>query len=65
MKDSSRLSGSLERPNFLILLVDQERYPVVYENPEIKEWSRQNLVTQGLLRSHGLEFHRHYIGSAA
>ncbi|MGM1022647.1 MAG: sulfatase-like hydrolase/transferase [Bacillota bacterium] len=45
--------------------MDEERYPAVYENPEIKEWSRQNLVMQGLLRSHGLEFHRYYIGSAA
>ncbi|MEC0234625.1 sulfatase-like hydrolase/transferase [Paenibacillus kribbensis] len=65
MNDSSFLPRFLEQPNFLVLLVDEERYPVVYENPEIKEWSRQNLITQGLLRSHGLEFHRHYIGSAA
>ncbi|MFK4344984.1 MULTISPECIES: sulfatase-like hydrolase/transferase [unclassified Paenibacillus] len=65
MNDSSFSPRAFDKPNFLVLLVDEERYPAVYENREIKEWSRQNLITQGLLRSHGLEFHRHYIGSAA
>ncbi|QOT01397.1 sulfatase-like hydrolase/transferase [Brevibacterium sp. JNUCC-42] len=54
-----------EKPNFLVILVDEERYPPVYENEEIKEWRRQNLITHELLKSYGIEFHRHYIGSAA
>lgn len=58
-------SCRLEKPNFLVLLVDEERYPPVYENAEIQHWRNQNLMTQQLLRSHALEFHRHYIGSAA
>ncbi|QJD85574.1 sulfatase-like hydrolase/transferase [Cohnella herbarum] len=57
--------SSLEKPNFLFLLVDEERYPPVYENSEIKEWRKRNLIAQERLRSHGLEFHRHYIGSTA
>lgn len=65
MNDTQPYSRHLEKPNFLVFLVDEERYPPVYENSEIKEWRRQNLITQELLKSHGLEFHRHYIGSAA
>ncbi|KEQ24821.1 sulfatase-like hydrolase/transferase [Paenibacillus tyrfis] len=55
----------LEKPNFLVLLVDEERYPPVYENAEIRDWRRHNLWTHQLLKAHGLEFHSHYIGSAA
>lgn len=53
------------KPNFLVLLVDEQRYPPVYENPEIAEWRKRHLVTQQFLRSNGVEFHRHYIGSSA
>jgi arylsulfatase A-like enzyme len=55
----------IDKPNFLILLVDEERYPPLYENAEIRQWREQNLITQQWLRTHGLEFHRHYIGSSA
>ncbi|GIP29391.1 sulfatase [Paenibacillus sp. J23TS9] len=54
-----------EKPNFLVILVDEERYPPVYEQAEIKAWRRQNLITHELLQSNGMTFHRHYIGSAA
>ncbi|MCM3288878.1 sulfatase-like hydrolase/transferase [Paenibacillus sp. MER 180] len=65
MNQASPIVGSLHKPNFLVLLVDEERYPPVYENKEIREWRKNNLIAQGFLRSHGLEFHRHYIGSSA
>ncbi|MTI85143.1 MAG: DUF229 domain-containing protein [Firmicutes bacterium] len=53
------------KPNFLIFMVDQERFPTVYENEELKEWQKENLVTQELLRDNGLEFKNHYTGSTA
>ncbi|MWV44318.1 sulfatase-like hydrolase/transferase [Paenibacillus sp. HJL G12] len=63
---STRLSSShSEKPNFLVILVDEERYPPVYEQAEITEWRRHNLTTHELLQSNGMAFHRHYIGSAA
>ncbi|HEY2495251.1 MAG TPA: sulfatase-like hydrolase/transferase [Paenibacillus sp.] len=65
MNDAEPLSRYLKKPNFLVFLVDEERYPPVYENTEMKKWRQQNLITQELLKTHGLEFHRHYIGSAA
>ncbi|CAM3616348.1 arylsulfatase [Brevibacillus invocatus] len=65
MKHARRFPHFCDKPNFLVLLVDEERYPPLYESTEMREWSRQNLLTQQLLKSHGMEFHRHYIGSAA
>lgn len=58
-------SGTHKKPNFLILMVDEERYPSVYENKELKEWRRKNLITQELLKENGFEFHKHYVGSTA
>lgn len=59
------MSNPLRRPNFLILMVDEERYPPVYETPEIKAWRKKNLLTQELLRDHALEFKHHYAGATA
>ncbi len=53
------------RPNFLFIMVDEERYPPVYETPEIRDWRTTNLPAQELLRSHCVEFKRHYTGSTA
>lgn len=53
------------KPNFLIFIVDEQRFPTVYENKELKEWRKENLKTQELLRENGLEFLNHYVGSTA
>jgi arylsulfatase A-like enzyme len=53
------------RPNFLFIIVDEERYPPGYESAAVKEWRKKYLVAQELLREHGLEFHRHYAGATA
>lgn len=52
---------NIQKPNFLVILVDEQRYPPVYENRDLREWRAHNLVTQELLRTNGLEFNRHYI----
>ncbi|WP_377892285.1 sulfatase-like hydrolase/transferase [Alkalihalobacillus sp. R86527] len=46
-------------------MVDEERYPSVYENAELREWRRKNLITQELLKENGFEFNKHYVGSTA
>jgi choline-sulfatase len=53
------------RPNFLILMVDEMRYPLIYESAATKAFRQQYLLTQNLLRQHGVEFHRHYAASVA
>lgn len=57
--------GLFSKPNFLIIMVDEERYPPIYESPEVRAWRKTNLLTQELLRNNGMEFHRHYTGSTA
>ena len=54
-----------KQPNILFLMVDQERFPSVYETKELKEWRKENLVAQELLRKNGMEFFNHYAGSTA
>lgn len=53
------------RPNFLIILCDEMRFPPVYESEATKEFREKYLDTQNLLRENGVEFTRHYTASAA
>jgi len=54
-----------QRPNFLFLMVDEMRYPPVYESPELTAFRATYLKTQNALRATGLEFRRHYAASTA
>jgi arylsulfatase A-like enzyme len=58
-----RIKG--KRPNFLIFMVDEERYPSVYETDEVRDWRRAEFKAQDALRRTGIEFHRHYAGATA
>ena len=53
------------RPNILIILCDQMRFPTVYETDTLKAFRRENLKTQELLRRNGMEFRRHYTATSA
>ena len=53
------------RPNFLIIMVDEERYPPVYETPEITAWRQENLPAHELLRRHSIEFVRQTTAAGA
>ncbi|MBP1964146.1 sulfatase-like hydrolase/transferase [Paenibacillus aceris] len=55
----------INKPNFLLIVVDEERYPPIYESPEIGAWRHSNLLAHERLRENSVELHRHYIGSAA
>ncbi|MCS7459571.1 sulfatase-like hydrolase/transferase [Paenibacillus doosanensis] len=54
-----------KKPNILLFLVDEERFPVSYENEALRAWRSSHLVLQEQLREKGMELKRHYIGSAA
>jgi choline-sulfatase len=54
-----------KRPNFLILMCDEMRFPPVYESAETKKFRQQYLKTQNLLRQNGADFQRHYAASVA
>jgi arylsulfatase A-like enzyme len=53
------------RPNILVILTDEERYPPVYENDDLRSFRRAHLPGQNSLRARGTEFHRHYTASTA
>lgn len=60
-----RTKRAEKRPNILIFLVNEECYPPVYEDEELRRWPKMNLKAQEMLREHGLEFHCHDAGATA
>ena len=62
---SSDDSRHKKHPNILVILVDEERFPVAYENDQLKSWRKKHLKTQELLRQQGMTFLNHYIASTA
>lgn len=54
-----------KRPNFLILMCDEMRFPPVYESQQTKIFRHQYLKTQNFLRQNGADFQRHYAASVA
>ncbi|MGH3122818.1 MAG: sulfatase-like hydrolase/transferase, partial [Streptosporangiaceae bacterium] len=54
-----------QRPNFLLILSDEYRFPVVYESAQLREFRARHLTAEESLRDDGLEFTSHYVMSAA
>jgi arylsulfatase A-like enzyme len=54
-----------KRPNVLLFLVDELRYPTTYDSAELRVWMERNLLAQKALRKAGVDFPRHYVQSAA
>lgn len=53
------------RPNILVIVTDEERYPPVYETDAVRRFRRTELPGQQALRARSTEFHRHYAASTA
>jgi arylsulfatase A-like enzyme len=53
------------RPNVLVIMTDEERYPPPYETPAIAEFRRTHLPARERLRARSRELHRHYVGATA
>jgi hypothetical protein len=54
-----------QKPNILFIMVDQQRYPVIYENEELRSWRKEYLNAETILKTKGMEFKNHYAGSTA
>ena len=54
-----------KRPNILVILTDQQRFPPVYENEDLKHFRREVLKGEQSLHDTGVSFNRHYTMSAA
>ncbi len=55
----------MDRPNVLLIMTDEERYPPPYEPESVRSFRRSQLSARETIRSRGVEFHRHYAGSTA
>ena len=55
----------MDRPNILLIMTDEERYPPPYETAEVRAFRADQLPARQGLRARGVEFHRHYAGSTA
>ncbi|WP_449540294.1 sulfatase-like hydrolase/transferase [Ferdinandcohnia sp. Marseille-Q9671] len=64
-RKASEKPSTSRRPNFLFFIVDEMRFPTVYEDEQLKKWCKDNLRTQELFRNNGFEFLNHYVGSTA
>lgn len=58
-------SPGARKPNILFLLVDEQRFPTVYESAALKEFRAKHLTAQGKLAKAGVSFERHYVASVA
>jgi choline-sulfatase len=57
--------GLTKRPNFLVVIVDEQRTPPVYETPMLRRWRKENLTAQNMLRGNGMDFTHHHVMSTA
>lgn len=53
------------RPNILVIVTDEERYPPSYEDAALQRFRREQLPGQQALRARACEFHRHHAASSA
>ena len=58
-------SEGQSRPNILLVMTDQLRYPPSYESEELQQFRRQHFTGEESLRTSGVSFRRHYTMSAA
>lgn len=54
-----------QRPNVLVILTDQLRYPPSYESTDLAEYRRENMPGIESLRQNGVSFRHHYPMAAA
>jgi arylsulfatase A-like enzyme len=55
----------MTKPNILLIMTDEERYPPPYETDAVKKFREEQLPARESIRDGSLEFHRHYAGSTA
>lgn len=55
----------MARPNVLVIMTDEERYPPPYETEAVARFRREQMPNRDRLRAGGTELHRHYAGSTA
>jgi len=65
MSNAPNSQASIERPDVVIIMTDQERAAPPYESEETKAWRRSTLTGAAWFDDHAVNFRRHYTGSLA
>jgi arylsulfatase A-like enzyme len=55
----------MTKPNILLIMTDEERYPPPYEDASTRAFRANHLTARESIRASGVELHRHYAGSTA
>ena len=58
-------SNGRRRPNILVIMTDEDRFPPPYETPTVRAWRESQLQGRNLIRRNSMEFLRHYTGASA
>ncbi len=53
------------RPNVLVILTDQQRFPTAYESEEVRRWRHDEFAAERSLNETGVSFTKHYAMAAA
>ena len=53
------------QPNFLVIIVDEQRHAPLYESAALSSWRAANLPAQNMLKASGMEFRNHHIMASA
>jgi arylsulfatase A-like enzyme len=59
------MSDVSKRPNILIILTDQQRFPTSYDPEELRQWRRDDSAAERSLGEIGVSFTRHYAMATA
>lgn len=62
---STAASRGPRRPNFLFILVDEQRFPTVYESAQLADWRLGHMANQQALAATGCTLAQHHIASVA
>ena len=49
-----------KRPNVLVILTDQQRFPTPYEPDGLRQWRRDEFAAERTLHDTGVTFTKHY-----
>ena len=59
------MSELSKRPNILVILTDQQRFPTPYEPEGLRQWRHDEFAAERTLRDTGVTFTKHYAMATA
>jgi len=59
------MDANRSRPNIILIITDQERYPVEYENDELKQFRETHLPYYKYIEENSINYMSHYVASTA